>query len=240
MSTHGRYQLDVFSYSIPDRAKQGFNIPHVTCGKGVGGSAVLDAMIYMRCTPSDMERWNITGWSWASMLDAFKQLEDATGSRSTAKYHGHFSSKGHKSDSSEPRDSSSSDSSLDSSGVSGEESLSDIFRIRTAEPSYVDGLSKEFIKSAMSFGLPFSNDFNDPNGGRRGVGYYDFNIRDGLRDSAAVRMLSPLIFKDGARPIDLKYAGEIRYGINEDRPLLKNYINGLSHKVYGSGNLFVL
>lgn len=59
-------------------------------------------------------------------------------------------------------------------------------------PAYVDPVSPIFIDSAVQAGIVHNADFNDPDS-RQGVGYYHFNIRDGIRESAAKAMLSPVI-----------------------------------------------
>ena len=57
--------------------------------------------------------------------------------------------------------------------------------IHTSQATCIDQLSPLFVSSALNAGLPRSYDFNDPNNGRYGVGYFDFNIFRGRRDSAA-------------------------------------------------------
>lgn len=186
----------------------------------------MDAMIYTRCTPEDIALWNVTGWTWDRVLDAYIAMEDfsCSGNDGAPYFHG-------------PDASGASGPDKAGSGqlpaapmrrlqqLVGVRELNDIFRIQTAAPGYVDEVSKKFVESAQNYGLPRTLDFNDPNGGRRGVGYYFFNIRNGIRDSAAVRMLSPLLYKNG-----------LRLGINSARIDVDiNYINGESNKVYGEG-----
>lgn len=55
------------------------------------------------------------------------------------------------------------------------------------------------MSAAIQYGLKFTTDFNDPNG-RVGVGYYDFNIKGGIRDSAAREFLGPLLSDASANP----------------------------------------
>ena len=49
-------------------------------GRGVGGSSAVNAMIALRGTPDDYERWagelGCAGWGWAEMRDAFCRVED--------------------------------------------------------------------------------------------------------------------------------------------------------------------
>jgi choline dehydrogenase len=67
--------------------------------------------------------------------------------------------------------------------------------LRTTRAPYVDEIAPEFVSSAVQYGIRYTTDFNDPNA-RMGVGYYDFNIRGGLRDSVAREFLAPLINAD--------------------------------------------
>ena len=67
----------------------------------------------------------------------------------------------------------------------------------TSAPSYIDQIAPQFISSAIHAGLKFVSDFNNPDS-REGVGYYHFNIKGGIRDSAAREMLGPLLASDAA------------------------------------------
>jgi choline dehydrogenase len=64
--------------------------------------------------------------------------------------------------------------------------------ITTSRPDFIDSFAPEFVSAAVQSGLPLTQDFNEP-GGRAGVGYYHFNIKEGVRDSAARAMLSSLL-----------------------------------------------
>lgn len=64
--------------------------------------------------------------------------------------------------------------------------------VRTSEPGVRDQLSEEFIQACEQSGLPRTADFNAP-GGRYGAGYYHFNTRNGVRESAARTFLGPLL-----------------------------------------------
>ena len=65
--------------------------------------------------------------------------------------------------------------------------------IHTSQVTNVDHLSPLFISSALNSGLPRTYDFNNPNNGRYGVGYFDFNIFRGTRDSAAKVFMSAIL-----------------------------------------------
>ena len=55
------------------------------------------------------------------------------------------------------------------------------------------------LETSARLGLRLTDDFNRP-GGREGVGYYQFNIRDGVRDSAAGVRLGPLLKRINDEP----------------------------------------
>lgn len=64
--------------------------------------------------------------------------------------------------------------------------------LRTSPPALETELSNEFIEACEKVGIPRTEDFNAP-GGRYGAGYYHFNTRDGVRESAAKTFLGPLL-----------------------------------------------
>jgi choline dehydrogenase-like flavoprotein len=45
-------------------------------GRGVGGSSLINAMIYVRGTRQDYDSWNVPGWSWDDVLPLFKRAEN--------------------------------------------------------------------------------------------------------------------------------------------------------------------
>ncbi len=58
-------------------------------GKTLGGSSAINAMIYIRGTPTDYERWQAdgaTGWGWDDVLPYFLKAED--NSRGASALHG--------------------------------------------------------------------------------------------------------------------------------------------------------
>lgn len=65
--------------------------------------------------------------------------------------------------------------------------------ISSTKPTYVDQIAPEFVSAATQLGIPLTQDFNDPDDGRHGVGFYEMNIKDGVRSSAAKEFLGPLI-----------------------------------------------
>ena len=60
-------------------------------GKGLGGSSLLNGMIYMRGAPGDFNRWRqkgLNGWSYEDVLPYFKKSASAP-HRKQDKYHSH-------------------------------------------------------------------------------------------------------------------------------------------------------
>ncbi|RLN90587.1 hypothetical protein BBJ28_00021737 [Nothophytophthora sp. Chile5] len=69
--------------------------------------------------------------------------------------------------------------------------------VRTSPPSMIDDVSKAFVNACEQVGIPRTVDFNAP-GGRYGAGFYDFNTRNGVRESAAKSFLAPILDGDAA------------------------------------------
>jgi choline dehydrogenase len=59
-----------------------------------------------------------------------------------------------------------------------------------SDPGYIDNVSRWFVQSVQSLGVPFTHDFNGPV--QRGVGFYQFMNRQGKRSSAAYAFIEPL------------------------------------------------
>jgi choline dehydrogenase-like flavoprotein len=139
----------------------------ILLGRTLGGSGLLNAMIYVRSLRTDWERWNITGWTFDAVLPHYLALERYT-------------------------DESGSFSSLDKaynpeSSWRGAEGP-----IHTMAAGYgSDQVAKLFVKAAQEAGFPLATaGFNHPDPGQReGAGFYEFNIRDGKRDSVAQALL---------------------------------------------------
>ncbi|RLN88870.1 hypothetical protein BBJ28_00007306 [Nothophytophthora sp. Chile5] len=69
--------------------------------------------------------------------------------------------------------------------------------VRTSPPSMIDDVSKAFVNACEQVGIPRTVDFNAP-GGRYGAGFYDFNTRNGVRESAAKSFLGPILDDNAA------------------------------------------
>lgn len=88
--------------------------------------------------------------------------------------------------------------------------------IRTSAPTYVDDASWRFLDGCIEAGIPKTEDFNAP-GQRSGAGMYDFNTREGKRDSAAKAFLGPIISGEIERPnLKIMLNTEVKRVIIED------------------------
>jgi choline dehydrogenase len=52
------------------------------CGRTLGGSSSINAMIYMRGAAADYDGWGVPGWTWAALLPYFLRAEDNARGRS--------------------------------------------------------------------------------------------------------------------------------------------------------------
>lgn len=155
--------------------------------RGLGGCGIHNAMLYIRCTESDIGSWNVSGWDWPEVLQAYRGLEDYSvgtatdtqpapsspplSSASRVWYHGYAGT-----------------------GLADHGQEKPPPRIATSRPPPDrDPLSQAFLQASLAAGMRFTNDFNTPNERRDVAGYFDFNIRDGVRDSAAKVMLGDVI-----------------------------------------------
>lgn len=171
--------------------------------RALGGCGLHNAMIYIRSLPNDFERWNLKGWTWDDVLPHYKGLEQFVG------------------------------------GVGSSPSFWNESRVHKpwrghngpivtapADPS-IDGIAPLFVESAVNSGVPLAAEgFNDPDASKRvGVGYYEFNIRNGVRDSVAQAMLGKA---DGRRiPSNL----EVRTGATVTRIIIETLTNGTPEAV---------
>ncbi len=73
----GNPKLDWGYQSIPQKYLNGRTI-YFPRGKGLGGSSIVNGMIYMRGIPSDYDRWRqmgLPGWSYSEILPYLKKSE---------------------------------------------------------------------------------------------------------------------------------------------------------------------
>lgn len=134
--------------------------------KGLGGGSVINAMVYMRALMSDVQSWNIPTISWDKMESTYNNLET----------YNHVIDKEQAEIAAEYRV---------YRGMAGP--------IVTSEILEKDFLATSFVTAATKAGIVYNNDFNDPRKSREGVGYYQFNVKDGIRTSPARALLATYI-----------------------------------------------
>jgi choline dehydrogenase-like flavoprotein len=135
----------------------------------------------VRSLPSDFEQWNLTNWTYDQMLPVYNGLETFLPTRS----HNNHNASSNNATTRQPPDW------LKHRGQNGP--------IWTSPAPLIDPIGKSFVKAAMASGLPMAG-ANHTGGGagsfnhigvehRIGVGYYEFNIKNGVRHSVANAML---------------------------------------------------
>lgn len=135
--------------------------------RALGGCGLVNAMIYVRALPQDFLRWNITTWSFENALAHYKDLEryldlwDQTPFWNSEDS-AHQPWRGHKGP----------------------------MHTSPGGPE-VDAIAPLFIETMLASGWPLAgHGFNAPDASARiGAGYYEFNIRNGVRHSVAEAFL---------------------------------------------------
>jgi choline dehydrogenase len=70
----GNPRLDWGLVSVPQTGLNGRTI-YYPRGKALGGSSIVNGMIYMRGVAADYDGWNMPGWSYAEVLPYFRRSE---------------------------------------------------------------------------------------------------------------------------------------------------------------------
>ncbi|MFC6354699.1 GMC family oxidoreductase [Luethyella okanaganae] len=71
-------------HTVPQEHAAGRRL-HLPRGRVLGGSHALNAMIWVRCAPSDFDHWAALGndgWAWEDVLPIYKQIENYSGGAS--------------------------------------------------------------------------------------------------------------------------------------------------------------
>jgi len=155
-------------------------IKRVLLARALGGCGLCNAMIYVRSLPTDFVRWNLKGWTWDAILPHYKSLERFV-------------------DTLWSRPSFWNETSLTHKPWRGHDGPI----VTVPAGPKIDSVSPLFIESAIHSGLPLAEQgFNSPDASKRvGVGYYEFNIHNGIRDSVAQAMLGKA--GDSTIPVNL-------------------------------------
>lgn len=77
LSLYGSPRYDYGYVSTPQKELNNRRIP-VNRGKGLGGSSIINSMVYIRGAARDYDEWSdlgCAGWDYASVLNVFKRLE---------------------------------------------------------------------------------------------------------------------------------------------------------------------
>jgi choline dehydrogenase-like flavoprotein len=154
--------------------------------------------IYVRSLPSDFERWNLTGWTWDHILPLYRGMEtfiDTAWDDILAT----LLKRGGSNSSDRPK-------------YSWRGNAGPVVTVPSGPR--VDAVAPLFVESAIANGIPrAANGFNHPDSAKRiGAGFYEFNIRNGIRGSIAEAFLG----ERSKHPPNL----EIRTGVTVTRVLM--------------------
>jgi choline dehydrogenase-like flavoprotein len=160
---------DPTTTSVSSLPQNRWPLSSMLLARALGGCGLVNAMIYVRSMPHDFERWNVTGWTWETMLPYYTALEryvdDVYDVPSIYQNRAELVNTTH------------------TRGTKG------LIVTMPAGGRVVDAVAPLFVASSLSAGWPLSSrGFNDPDH-RIGAGYYDFNIRNGVRHSVAEALL---------------------------------------------------
>ena len=75
----GNPKLDWGYSTVPQKSLDNRSI-YLARGKALGGSSIVNGMMYMRGVPADYDQWRqsgLSGWSYADLLPYFKRAEGA-------------------------------------------------------------------------------------------------------------------------------------------------------------------
>lgn len=157
-------------HTEPEDNVLGRSIP-VPRGKGLGGSTLINGMIYVRGIAEDYDAWaakGASGWSFAEVEPYFRRLENWHGMDAGAKNH-HAGPTQTSGEHSERR---------------GKHGPMHICEVRERFP-----IAERFLKAAEQDGQPRNTDYNA--GAQEGFGYYQVLQKEGRRWSVADGYLAP-------------------------------------------------
>lgn len=134
-------------------------------GRAVGGSGIHNAMINVRALPSDFQKWNVSNWSPKEMEPYFNMLETFNKDYEEPMFWNRNETNKNR-------------------GMTGP--------LFTTPALDISRVGYDFVKSSLAANISLASlGFNDPDISKRvGVGFYEFNIRNGVRDSVAKALLT--------------------------------------------------
>ena len=144
-------------------------IKQTLLARALGGCGLHNAMIYVRSLPNDFERWKSDQWTWDTVLPHYRNLERFVDTLWSPPEFWSGQSLANK----------------PWRGLNGP-------MVTVPAGPAIDSVAPLFVESAVNSGVPLAEQgFNHPDPSKRvGVGYYEFNIRNGVRDSVAQAMLA--------------------------------------------------
>jgi choline dehydrogenase-like flavoprotein len=143
-------------------------------GKLLGGSSMLNGMVYCRGNPADYDDWEAngcTGWGWGQMSEAFRSIEDHQLGERFGK------------------------------GVGGP--------VGVTVGDHRSGLTTAIARAAEDLGTPFREDVNGLD--QEGLGYCQWAIKRGRRQSAVACFLRPVLKRKNLRVVDETIARRILF-----------------------------
>lgn len=82
----GNPKVDWSYQSIPQTELYERNI-YYPRGRALGGSSILNGMVYIRGNTNDYDSWNLPGWHYQDLFPYFKKMENVV--HRNSEYHGH-------------------------------------------------------------------------------------------------------------------------------------------------------
>jgi choline dehydrogenase-like flavoprotein len=135
-------------------------VHEISQGNVLGGGTSVNAQVYMRGRPSDYDEW-----------DGLLRGNNAGVRWDWAHVLPHFRN-------------------MEGNNRLYDERHNSEGPLLVSDPGYIDSVSRWFVQTMQSLGVPFTHDFNGPT--QRGVGFYQFMNRQGKRSSAAYAFIEPL------------------------------------------------
>lgn len=161
-------------------------IERTLLARALGGCGIHNAMVYVRALPTDLQRWNSSLWDYENdllphymALERFEQNQEDINLQNESFWSG--SEEHHKNRRQQQQS---------WRGLDGP--ITTMSALTAATASAVDAVAPLFVQSALTSGVTKLAEpgFNHPDPhARLGAGYYEFNIRNGMRHSIAQALL---------------------------------------------------
>ncbi|KAI0085566.1 aryl-alcohol-oxidase from pleurotus Eryingii [Irpex rosettiformis] len=213
----GRLIRSQFDWNFTTVAQSGLNGRSILYERGhvLGGSTAVNFMAYCRGSKDDWNRFaKVTGdqgWSWNSILPYAKKMENFVGP-------------------------------IDGRDISNEvdwNSHGHTGPLRTSVPMYPISTDSRVLNttSQLSSEFPFNLDYNGVSGNTLGVGWAQFSIANGERQSAALGYLDPILDR---RNLDILVNTHVTQLIQTGTSSGKPVFRGVQFSQPGSSQVFKL